>query len=285
MVFYTLFPGIYLSFIRTNALAWPEPDTNTQLHPLLINYCISGRSELLLEDTTYIYIKEKDISISRQSAQKEYIFPTKHYEGIKLYFDEELLKAESERLLGQFGIDFKALEKIYCTTGNTYIAQTQPEAELILNKIWTLFDRPSLFYMQIYVLELLTTLSKQALCRPTPYAFYTEIQVRAAKKAEQIVTGDIRKHYPIKKLAAQFSISETSLKNYFRGVYGQTISSYLRELRMKTASKLLSETKLPISEISAQVGYTNQGKFAAVFKKRFHLSPLEYRRFQNLEKY
>ena len=29
--------------------------------------------------------------------------------------------------------------------------------------------------------------------------------------------------------------------------------------------------------------YSNQGKFAAVFKKQFGLSPLEYRRSKNLE--
>ncbi|WP_343215678.1 MULTISPECIES: AraC family transcriptional regulator [unclassified Eubacterium (in: firmicutes)] len=35
---------------------------------------------------------------------------------------------------------------------------------------------------------------------------------------------------------------------------------------------------------ASQVGYSNQGKFAAVFKKQYGLSPLEYRRLRNLEK-
>ena len=42
-------------------------------------------------------------------------------------------------------------------------------------------------------------------------------------------------------------------------------------------------SKKPIAEISEQVGYSNQWKFAAVFKKQFGLSPLEYRRSKNLE--
>ena len=54
---------------------------------------------------------------------------------------------------------------------------------------------------------------------------------------------------------------------------------------MNEAARLLSNTKRPIAEISEQVGYSNQGKFAAVFKKQLGLSPLEYRRFKNLEKY
>ena len=96
------------------------------------------------------------------------------------------------------------------------------------------------------------------------------------------MTADLREHYPIKRVAEQFSISETSLKNYFRGVYGQNISSYLRDLRMNTAAALLAETQTAVAEIATQVGYANQGKFAAVFKKQFGLSPLDYRRSKRL---
>ena len=88
---------------------------------------------------------------------------------------------------------------------------------------------------------------------------------------------------PMRSLAEQFSVSETSLKNYFRGVYGENVSDYLRNLRMNTAAKLLIETKMPISEISTQVGYTKQGKFSAVFKQQFGMNPLEYRRINRLK--
>ena len=104
-----------------------------------------------------------------------------------------------------------------------------------------------------------------------------------AKRAAQILSDDLRQHIPVRQIAERFSVSETSLKNYFRGVYGQNISTWLREIRMNEAARLLSDTKRPIAEISEQVGYSNQGKFAAVFKKQFGLSPLEYRRSKNLE--
>ena len=105
-----------------------------------------------------------------------------------------------------------------------------------------------------------------------------------AKKAEQILTADLRKHIPVRLLAEKFSVGETSLKNYFRGVYGQNISTYLREARMKAAAEFLEDTSRPIAEIAEQIGYSNQGKFAAVFKKQFGMSPLEYRRMKHLER-
>ena len=85
MLFHTLFPGLTLAQIHVNALKWPESDANTELKPLLINYCVSGRSELLLDDGAYIYMKENDFSVSGQTAQKEYIFPTGEYQGLKIY--------------------------------------------------------------------------------------------------------------------------------------------------------------------------------------------------------
>ena len=51
---------------------------------------------------------------------------------------------------------------------------------------------------------------------------------------------------------------------------------------MKAAAEFLTDTSRPIAEIAEQVGYSNQGKFAAVFKKQFGMSPLEYRRAQKL---
>ena len=96
------------------------------------------------------------------------------------------------------------------------------------------------------------------------------------------LTG-LRLHHPAWELAEYFSISETSLKNYFRGVYGQNISVYLREMRMNKAGELLASTRLSVAEIAAQVGYLNQSKFASVFKKHFGVSPLEYRRTRHLD--
>ena len=75
MTFHTLFPGMTLAFIFVNAPVWPESDENSNLKPLLINYCVSGRSELLLDDGSYIYLKENNfVSVSRQ-RRKSTFFP------------------------------------------------------------------------------------------------------------------------------------------------------------------------------------------------------------------
>ena len=54
-------------------------------------------------------------------------------------------------------------------------------------------------------------------------------------------------------------------------------------MRMNKAAELLTGSKLSVADAAAAAGYTNQSKFAAVFKKQFGVSPLEYRRKSRLE--
>ena len=138
MTFHTLFPGLTLAFIFVNAPVWPESDANSNLKPLLINYCVSGRSELLLDDGSYIYLKENDFCVSEQTAQKEYIFPTKQYQGIKIYFDLSLLLQSCGELLKSFSLDLPNLEESYCGNHKTYINEADSELENIFQNLWRL---------------------------------------------------------------------------------------------------------------------------------------------------
>ena len=176
------------------------------------------------------------------------------------------------------------LEENYCANHKTYINEADSELGKYISKTLAAFGKePSAFHLQIYTLELIHQLLNMEIRPPKTRGFYTETQVALAKRAAKILSDDLRQHIPVRQIAERFSVSETSLKNYFRGVYGQNISTWLREIRMNEAARLLSATKRPIAEISDQVGYSNQGKFAAVFKKQFGLLPLEYRRSKRLE--
>ena len=57
----------------------------------------------------------------------------------------------------------------------------------------------------------------------------------------------------------------------------------MRKKRMQYAALLLETTQMKISDVALQTGYDNQSKFAAVFKKAYQQSPLEYRRSKRLE--
>ena len=78
--------------------------------------------------------------------------------------------------------------------------------------------------------------------------------------------------------ATYYCTCRKELKNYFQGVYGKNISTWLREARMSAASAALREGNQPVAEIAASVGYENASKFSAAFKSFLGETPLEYRR-------
>ena len=308
MTFFPLFPGLTLAYIFINAPTWPAPDlytinteTDTSIKPpLLLNYCISGRCEMVLNSKNFVYVKEKELSLSECFAQSQYVYPLHTYEGIEFFVDIQTIYSQASWILDELHIDFKKIAATYCPNENTYIETALSEIEEILLKLWELFSKPSFSeslhnevrfsevpeiifsQMKLYTLTLFSLLlTQKPSSSPKPRTFFTEIQVHIAKEVEKIITADLSEHYPAHQLASKFSISETSMKNYFRGVFGQNISVYLREIRMKKAAELLKNTNLPVSKIAEQVGYMNQSKFAAVFKKHLGMSPLEYRRFAN----
>lgn len=292
MTFFPLFPGLTLAYIFINSPTWTAPDfrdnSSIETGPLLLNYCVTGRCELILNSGNFVYVKDGEISLTEQFAKQQYVYPRRIYEGMEFFVDMDTAAAQSSWMQTEFNIDFCKIRELYCPDGSTYISAASSEIEEILKKLWSLLDISvplAILQMKIYSLALFSLLQNIKEIPPSQArTFFTETQVDIAKRVEKIITSDLRQHHPAWELAAQFSISETSLKNYFRGVFGQNISVYLREIRMKKAAELLATTKLSVAEAAEQVGYINQSKFASVFKKQFGLSPLEYRRTKCLEK-
>ncbi len=78
-------------------------------------------------------------------------------------------------------------------------------------------------------------------------------------------------------LERRFGLNRTTLAERFKEATGQSIMSYLRGLRLKTAASLLQETYVPVGEICERVGFGDLSHFGRVFKEEFSLTPKEYR--------
>ena len=84
---------------------------------------------------------------------------------------------------------------------------------------------------------------------------------------------------PIKldSLSETVYISKHYLSHLFKEQTGVSPIKYLTSKRMEKACELLSETELPVSEVSKAVGYENPLYFSQVFKRIYGISPVKYR--------
>jgi len=78
-------------------------------------------------------------------------------------------------------------------------------------------------------------------------------------------------------LAALIGTNKERLTSIFRQRLGMTVSDYITELRLQTANTYLGNSELQIQEIAALIGYRNAGDFTRAYRRRFALTPKEYR--------
>lgn len=73
------------------------------------------------------------------------------------------------------------------------------------------------------------------------------------------------------------TMSERNYLRRFKVTLGMTPSEYLLRARLEMICRLLMETTLPVDKIARRCGMGNGDRLAKVFRKRFALSPTEYR--------
>jgi len=128
------------------------------------------------------------------------------------------------------------------------------------------------------LLELLLYLDELDLSKLQKHAYFYKSQVEKVKAIAACLAADPASPHTIAGLSARFDFPQTSMKLCFKSVFGTSVHSYLRCLRLNEAATRLRSGSEPVSDIAAAVGYANASKFAAAFRDCFGMSPSEYRR-------
>lgn len=79
-------------------------------------------------------------------------------------------------------------------------------------------------------------------------------------------------------LADRFNTSEAYISYFFKEQTGVNFSDYLESIRMTHAKRMLTESEMPVNEISAWVGYYSLNSFSRAFKRANGLSATEFRK-------
>lgn len=80
------------------------------------------------------------------------------------------------------------------------------------------------------------------------------------------------------EVADVFGFNYHYISSYFNQHISEGFSGYLNKIRIEKACALLKDKKVPISDISGEVGYSDHGYFCRVFKKYTGKTPSQYRR-------
>ena len=78
-------------------------------------------------------------------------------------------------------------------------------------------------------------------------------------------------------LADVFHLNPQYIGQLFKNEIGVNFLSYLTNIRMERAKKLLVSTDLPVAEVAQRSGYADYRVFTKAFKKAEGVTPSQYR--------
>lgn len=81
----------------------------------------------------------------------------------------------------------------------------------------------------------------------------------------------------LNKISDEFQISESYFSHMFKDKTGVNFSTYLENLRMTEAARLIKETDISLNELYLAVGYNNPNSFRRAFKKFYGVTPSSMR--------
>ncbi|NIJ53812.1 helix-turn-helix transcriptional regulator [Dyadobacter arcticus] len=80
----------------------------------------------------------------------------------------------------------------------------------------------------------------------------------------------------LRDMAKLAHMSETKLKMLFRQVFGDSIYNYYQTARMNEAATMLKHSRVPVSEVGYQLGFSNLSHFSRLFAKHHGQTPKKF---------
>jgi AraC family transcriptional regulator, exoenzyme S synthesis regulatory protein ExsA len=167
-------------------------------------------------------------------------------------------------------------------TANWHVRHTG-QKEVVAHFVESLsfyFDNPELvnpdllrLKLQELVLLLLNTDSAVTL-----YDLFAHLFTPRKAQLADVVQAHLHSSLSVAEMAQLAGRSLSSFKREFSVVYNNTPASYIRDRRLEKAAELLVHTDLSVTEVCYRLGFNEAAHFSRLFKTKYQLSPIHYRK-------
>ena len=108
-----------------------------------------------------------------------------------------------------------------------------------------------------------------------------QMESERMNKVFEFVMKNFNREITVSEMANHVNLAENSFSRYFSNRTRKTFITFVNEVRLSHACKLLSENQINISEVCFQCGFNNLSNFNRQFKNVYQTSPLAYRKQYN----
>ena len=250
----------------------PAPPAKPQCEVL---FCRRGGLRLTMDDGRQVVLREHEILLLCGGA-------VQHIAVADGVFGGELVAVEREAaaLPHTLPVNVAQLKaRLYPHCG-CVVLRSAAWIETLFAALLTVPEQERGEYSVHKAAELLYLISGGSPLLPLPpeSVLRDRYMVDTVRRVQEYMVSHLAEPLTIDQLSARFRISPTALKDSFRQTYGRPIHQYLLEKRVQHAAELLHHSSLSIVDIAAAVGYNSASQFGVAFKRRYQLTPSQFRR-------
>jgi AraC-like DNA-binding protein len=279
MTAHKILPGITLIFneFRTPC-GFPEEARCPGL--VEINHCQAGRFECTMRNGRNVSLGPQDFAISDMGRPPfECRFPQGIYKGISLVIEPVTAEQAVEQMVGDGAPKLTELFQSLLHVQSFLLLRSEPEIQHIFSELYDVPFKENLAYFRLKTAELMFFLyERQKVVQSKGIYYHSKNMDDRVREIGARLTENLRVHIPLSELAKAYKIGETTIKKYFRQIYGESPYSYLKRRRMEEAAFLLTTSEQSIAQVAEAVGYQNTSKFSSAFRSIYALSPMEYKK-------
>ena len=198
-------------------------------------------------------------------------------------FSECLTIMISETLVNSSLTQFKELESIHrlferALKGVVFKGNHAKEAAQQMKQLAEIHG-PESFIAMLKLLKTLAEIEEQEIISITPElpeSYYKDLD--QIKTVYNFVMINLQNAITLDTAAGLLNMAPGSFCRFFKKRTGKSFIQYVKDIRISHASKMLSDTDLPIAQISFESGYNNLANFNFYFKSLMKMTPSEYRK-------
>ncbi len=229
-----------------------------------------GEGETTIDSTTYQF-KHGIISLISPASMHSFDVIQPTFEGFNIQFNIEHL--ESEKVISQLSGSKSAVvipdeKQIEWYAGIFNELEKNFDKSLTNNKLYTTK------ILEFLIMNILNNgiMVDNPLFRPSGKA------VHLIPHAVLYIQKHFRENIKVKDVADTIFLSEKYFCSLFRETLGCSFSQYLNDIRLKNACNMLVTATDTVTEIARESGFNSTKHFQRLFKEKYNITPLEYRK-------
>ncbi len=268
-------PGYNFNFERlTRPPHYEMPTADAYTDFFGISYMISGERLIYSQDSTTI-VQAGDLTfIPKNVYRRTTYISNAPYERIILKFTDSMIS----ELLDTIGIDnFNMLCEEHVLH---FEKSSQDKIMTIMREMeqeWNSYNAYSELLLKGLLHKLIILCLRERIIGGTHILSLEKKQDYLAD-AIKYIKAHLRDNPSLEETAQHVSISASYLSKLFANHLHTSYSAFILNEKLTYATKLLANTKLSMTEVALEAGFSSSAYFSDCFRRRSGISPLKYRK-------